>query len=344
VAEQQSDVTGVVPGRVVEVLVRRGDVVAEGAPLVRLRDVDYRLQAAAARAALEQAQARLGMDGTGRVPRPEDTAEVRAAAASRDLAEDGLRRAERLAESGALAQAELDRARAQAAAARAQYDQALNGMRSASAALAQARVAIGQASTAVRESIVRAPFAGEIAEVFVDPGEYVAPQMRVVSLVSTHPLRLEMPVPQEQLAAVARGQAVQVRVPAFPERVFAGVVRRISAAVRADTRALTVEAEVPNEDGALRPGMFARARVELGTTTEGARVPANALLSEAGSHRVFVIGEGSVIEERVVTLAERDGETAVLSGGLRAGERVATSRLDRLTDGVRVAVVADGAR
>jgi RND family efflux transporter MFP subunit len=262
------------------------------------------------------------------------------AMANRDLAEDALRRAERLAEQGALAQAELDRARAQAAAARAQYEQAVNGMRTAIAALAQARVATAQASTAVRESVVRAPLDGEIAEVFVDPGEYVAPQMPVVSLVSTRLLRLALQVPQEHVAAVRRGQPVQVRVSAYPDRVFRGVVRRIGPALRPDTRALTVEAEVSNEDGALRPGMFARARIELGGDLEGVRVPLSAVVSESGSHRVFVIGEGDAIEERVVTLVERGVESAVLSDGLRPGERVATTRTDRLTDGTRVAVDA----
>ena len=135
VADQQSDVTGVVPGRVTAVLVERGDVVAEGAPLVRLRDVDYRLQAAGANAALQQAQARLGITGARASVRPEDTAEVRSAIANRELADESLRRAEQLSQTGAMSQAELDRARATATAAREQYNSALNGMRGAAVAL-----------------------------------------------------------------------------------------------------------------------------------------------------------------------------------------------------------------
>jgi membrane fusion protein (multidrug efflux system) len=72
---------------------------------------------------------------------------------------------------------------------------------------------------------------------------------------------MEIQVPQERISAVHRDQAVEVRVDAYPDRVFAATVRYISAAVRADSRSLIVEALVPNADGALRPGLFATARV-----------------------------------------------------------------------------------
>ena len=336
VADQQSDVTGVVPGRVTAVLVERGDVVAEGTPLVRLRDVDYRLQAAGASAALQQAQARLGITDARAPVRPEDTAEVRGAVANRELADESLRRAEQLSQTGAMSQAELDRARATATAAREQYNSALNGMRGAAVALTQARVALQQAGTAVRESTVRAPFAGEIADRFVDVGEYVAPQMRIVSLVKTDPLRMEMPVPQEQVGAIQRGQTVEIRVDTFPDRVFTGTVRYISASVRTETRSLTVEATVPNADGTLRPGMFATASIDLGGTREGVSVPVAGVLSEAGVNRVFVVRQDGTIEERVVSVASRDTESVVIAEGIRAGERIAVETLDRLADGVRV--------
>ncbi len=336
VADQQSDVTGVVPGRVVEVLVERGSIVAEGDPLVRLRDVDYRLQVAAATAALQQAEARLGVTSPGAAVRAEDTAEVRAAAANDGLARESLRRAEQLAQTGAVSQAELDRARAGAAAAHEQYNSALNGMRGAAIALSQARIALQQAGTAVRESVVRAPFAGEIAERFADVGEYVAPQMRLVSLVKTDPLRVELPVPQERVGVVQRGQTVALRVDAFPDRVFTGTVRYISASVRPETRSLTVEATVPNADGALRPGMFATATIDLGGTRQGVAVPAAAVLREAGVSRVFVVKPDGTIEERVVSVVESDGATVTVSEGVRAGERLAVETLERLADGVRV--------
>ncbi len=335
-ADQSSDVTSIVPGHVMEVLVERGQTVEEGAALVKLRDVDYRLAVAAARAQLAQAQARLGIEGNTDAPRADETAEVLAARANRDLAAEQLTRAEQLVQSGAMSSQQLDQARAAAVAAREQYNSAVNGMRAASSQLQAARVALSQSSSALAESTVRAPFAGEIADRFVEVGEYVTPQSRVVTLVKTHPLRLEVQVPQEQIGAIRVGQQVQVHVDAFPDRTFAGTIRYISAAVRADTRGLVVEATIDNTDGSLRPGLFAQARIDLGGTRNAAVIPESAVLVEAGTPRAFVIVDG-VVEERILTILERSGEEVVVGDGVRPGERVATESLDQLADGERVA-------
>lgn len=334
-ANQQSDVTPIVAGRVVEVLVERGDVVEEGAPLIRLRDVDYRLQMTAAQAQLEQARARLGLTDSQAVVRAEDTAEARTAQVNRELAESTFRRAESLHAHGAMSDADRDRAYASFVAAREQYQGTLNSMRGAVVALQSARVALQQGQNAVRDSLVRAPFAGEIADRFVDVGEYVTPAMRIVSLVSTKPLRLEVQIPQEEIAIVQRGQAVDIRVDAYPERTFRGEIHYISAAVRQDTRGMTVEAVVPNDDGALRPGLFATAHIQLTGTENVLAVPAAGMLDNAGTHRLFVVADGRVAEH-VVSVVSRTREEVLVRGTIPANARIATGTLDRLSDGQRV--------
>lgn len=337
VPDQQSQLTPIVSGRVVEVLVERGATVREGQPLIRLRDVDYRAQAATAQAAMSQARARLGLGQSGQAGsfNPESTADVRAAAANRDLADDAQRRAEQLHQTGAMSDAEYQRAAAQATAAREQYQSALNGTRAAWYAYQQAREAVSTANRAVSDSVVRAPFAGEIAERSVSVGEYVTPQRAVVTLVRTDPLRMEIQIPQERIAQVRRDQPVEVRVDAFPDRVFRGTVRYISAAVRADTRSLVAEAVVPNEDGTLRPGLFATARIDLGAPRQAVEVPARAVASEAGAHRVYVIANNRA-QERVVTLGDRSGDRVVIERGVNPGEQVAVEGVDRLFDGAAV--------
>jgi len=208
-------------------------------------------------------------------------------------------------------------------------------MRGAVVALQSARVALQQGQNAVRDSLVRAPFAGEIADRYIEVGEYVTPAMRVVSLVATKPLRLEVQIPQEQIGLVQRGQSVEVRVDAFPDRVFHGEVHYISAAVRQDTRGLVVEAVVPNDDGALRPGLFASARILLSGTQDVVAVPVAAVLDNAGTHRVFVIENGRV-SEHVVTIADRNAETVLVRDGVPRGAHLATGTLDRLSDGQRI--------
>jgi RND family efflux transporter MFP subunit len=337
-ADEESHVTSVVPGRVVEVLVERGDVVEANAPLIRLRDVDYRLQAQAAQAQLEQARARLGMtDPGGQPPRAEDLPDVVAARSNAELAQATLERSEELARRGVLSAQALDEARSRAASAREQQATALNNARASIASLTSARTTLSQARTSAAEATVRAPFAGEIAERAVSVGEYVAPQTPLVTLVRSDPLRIELSIPQQHLMDVRQGQTVLLTVDAVPDRTFAATVRYVSAAVRAETRSLVVEAVIPNADRLLRPGLFATARLETGGSSPVAVVPPRAVLTQAGVDRVFVVRD-DVVEERVVTVARRTNEEVVIASGLSRGENVATEKLDRLADGVTVRV------
>jgi RND family efflux transporter MFP subunit len=295
--------------------------------------VDYRSSAASASAQLEQAQARLGL-ANGHFD-PESTPEVRAARANRDLAEDALRRAQQLAQTGAISDQDLQRATQSAAAAREQYTSAVNNVRAAFFGYHNARVAVDLSRRNVNDSVVRAPFDGEIAERRANVGEYVTPQRAIVTLVRTNPLRIELQIPQERIPFVQRGQQVDLHVDAFPDRTFHGTISYISAAVRADTRSLVAEAVVPNDDHVLRPGIFTTARLHLNRTQDAVVVPPTAILTEAGTSRAFVIENGR-IEERVVTVAERNPNEIVIDSGLHPNDRVATSNLDRLGDGARV--------
>lgn len=342
IADEDSQVTSVVTGRVVEVFVERGSVVEAGAPILRLRDVDFRLAARAARAQLEQARARIGMeDANAAAPAPDQQPDVVAARSDMELAASNLARAEELAQRGVLAPQALEEARSRAASARERHQTALNNSRASIAALESARVALSQASTSASEATVRAPFAGEIADRRVSVGEFVSPQTPLVTLVRTDPLRIELQVPQRHLTAVQPGQSVVLSVDAVPNRTFTATVRYVSASVRQDTRGLTVEAVVPNPDRLLRPGLFASARLETGGTEEVAVVPSSAVLTMAGVSRAFVVREGR-IEERVVSVAAREEGIVVVAEGLSAGEQVVTEGLDRLADGVPVTVTPAG--
>lgn len=333
-ADEEANLAPLVPGRVVEVLVERGAVVEEGQPLVKLRDTDYRAQQAAARAAVAQAEARLGMDGN-RVPAPEETAEVRSALAQMELADQQYERAQALSERGVYSAAQLDEARTRAETAREQYRLAIQNARGAAAALASAKAQLRQASTAVGDSVVRAPFAGEIAKRNVSVGEYVGPQSQLLTLVRTDPLRLELEIPQNRVLDVRPGQRVRVTLDGVPDRVFEGTVRYVSASVGRQTRALTVEAMVPNPEGILRPGMFARAEIDLARMRDLVAVPPSAILTNAGVHRAFVVSDG-IIEERLVTVADRTEDAVLIESGVRPNEQVATENLDQLFDGARI--------
>ncbi len=336
-ADEESHVAPLVAGRVDEVYVERGSIVAEGDPLVRLRNTDFRLQMSAARAGLESARARLGMEDGAAPPRAEDVPEVQSARAQMELRDSELTRAQGLREQGVFTQSQLDQAAAAAASARSAYATALQNTRASIAGLASAQSTLTQASTALGDSTVRAPFAGEIAARNVSPGEYVSAQSQLITLVRTDPLRIEVQIPQEHLFDVHEDQAVEVRVDAAPDQVFHGTIRYVSAAVEAGSRGMIVEAVIPNSDAEhrLRPGMFARARILLGHDQPMASVPLAAVLTQAGVSRVFIIRDGH-IEERVVSVHEIDGDTVTIADGVAAGDVLATGNLEQLADGMRI--------
>ena len=112
----------------------------------------------------------------------------------------------------------------------------------------------------------------------------------------------------------------------------------MSAAVERNTRSLTVEAVVPNDDGVLRPGLFATARLQTGAAQRVVEVPVAAVRTAAGVSRVYVVRDG-VITERVLSIVERGQSTVTVAEGLDGDEQVAIDAFDQLGDGVAVNVL-----
>lgn len=328
VGARQADLSPLVSGRIVRLHVEIGDRVAEGDPILELRKDDFRSQAAAAQAALEQARARAG-------DRPEKLPDVEAARLAARMARRDLERDERLAARGVISEAALEQSRTRAKTTAAQYDAALDAAKGAVSAVEGAEAQAEQARRALADATLRAPFAGEIADRGVAVGEYVTPQSKAVRLVEVDRLRVRLAVPQEQVPLVHVGQPVSVRVDARPDRTFPGAVRYVSAAVDPESRVLEIEAEVPNPEGLLRPGYFVRAEIALDAQRRVVTVPASAIVDRGDNHSVFVVVDDE-IEERVVEIASREDGVARIEAGVREGEWVVVDDPGRLRDGMRV--------
>jgi RND family efflux transporter MFP subunit len=335
-AEEDAEVAAEVAGRVEATPVERGQAVRTGDPLIRISAAEAEAQAREAQANAAQIEARLGLtDGAAfnleRVP------EVASAKASYELARNEFNRAQRLYEGKLLSQSDFDQRSAQMEATERQYDVARNGAAQQYQALLGARARVTVAQKALADTVVRAPFAGAVGERFVSVGDYVTRGTRVASVIRVDPLRIELTVPEQYVSAVATGRAVTFEVDAYPGETFNGEVRFVSPSVTASTRALTIEAVVPNASGRLKPGFFATARIEEAEPRPGILVPATAVRTTAGTARVFAIA-GDRAEERIVMTGQRVGEQIEIVSGLKGGERVASSNVDALADGVRVAV------
>ena len=364
-SDAATDVAPNVAGKILEVNFDVGSFVSKGSVLVRLdpRDAQIRLEQAQAqveqqRRALETAQAnaeqarvRLGLKPGERF-NVETFSQVKTVKANLELAEKELTRAQRLLESGDLSRSAYDQRRSQRDALLGQLDEARSTaavasqavqtadtqVASARAAIASAQTQVDQARKAITDTAILAPISGYVSERVADPGEYIspsAPNTKIATIVRTSPLRLRIDVPEASIGKVSVGQGISLQTSAYPDRSFAGTVARILPSLNATARTLTVEAEVQNSDGLLKPGQFATVRITQSQPENAVMVPVSAVKAEGDTNKVYVIKDG-VAHERIVQTGLLEGDTIQIKQGLQEGELIATSNLGSLYDGIMV--------
>jgi multidrug efflux pump subunit AcrA (membrane-fusion protein) len=346
--DQQTDVAPQTSGKVVAIGVDIGSYVKRGQMLIQLDESELKLrvdQAAAqveqAKAAVRQAEEKIGLR-SGQAFDPNKVAEVAAAKVALDLAEKNLKRAEKLIESGDVSRSFYDDQRARRDQLKEQYEvqvaqarQNYAGVDVSRTNVANAQAALALARKSLSYAIIPAPIDGFVSERTADLGEYVSPQQKVVTIVRTNPLRIRIDIPEQAIPEVKVGQSVSITTSAWPDKNFAGRIARIAPNVSAQSRTLTVEAEIENNGNALKPGQFATVRILQERAEPAVLVPSRAVVSEAGINRVYVIKDGHA-EQRLVQTGQTDGDLIEIRSGIAADELVATSNLEHLSDGVAV--------
>lgn len=233
---------------------------------------------------------------------------------------------ERLAAQGFISSSALDNSRAQLDTARA-------GLNAAQATLDTTRIA-------QREGTLVAPIAGIVAKRHVLPGEKVAVEQQVLTLVDLRTMELAGSVGTHEVARLSPGMAVQVTVEGSAAPLT-GELARIAPAAEAGTRSIGVTVALPNGQERLRGGQYALARVELADPQLRMVLPAPAVGSSGGQSQVWLIDQG-VLVRRAITLGRRDeagGRIEVLDG-LAADAQVLAARFDNLREGAPARVVA----
>jgi len=346
--DQQTDVAPSIAGKVVAVGVDLGSYVKRGQMIVRLDDVDSKLRVAQAQAQVEQAKAavRQAEEKVGLRPGqafdPSRVPEVATARLALELAEKNLRRSEKLIESGDVSRSSYDQQKAQRDQLKEQYESALSLVRQNYAALMTARANVANAETqlglarrALSYALVFSPIDGYVAERNADLGEYVSPTSKVATVVRINPLRIRIDIPEQAIPEVTVGQSVSVTTSAWPDKNFSGRIARISPNVTASSRTLSVEADIENSGGGLKPGQFATVRILQSRSQPAVLIPARAVRTESGVSRVFVIREGRA-EQRLVQLGHSESDLVEVKSGVASGEQVATSNIDQMSDGMAV--------
>lgn len=288
-AIQGVDVSSEVPGKVTSINFQSGHQVERGDLLVQL-------------------------DSTA------EQAMLRGLKAERALAKLDFDRAKGLAQTSAVSQAQLDRAKSQ-----------LDSL--------AAKVSEQEAQIAKRS--IRAPFAGELGIRRVDLGEFVSPGTEIVTLQNLDPIYVDFTLPERFLKDLSIGQAVEIEVAAFPGTIFQGSISAVSPKVEETTRNVGLQATLPNEARRLRPGMFAQINVLTAGEEAVLTLPRTAITFYPYGDSVYVIdeqaGELTVQRRQVETGRVRNERVEILSG-LKDGELVVNTGQGKLRAGQSVKI------
>ena len=292
----EATVKAKVAGELVQVPVREGESVKQGQVRAKVDLPDVQARVAAREADMQAARAQL------------------------TWAEKNRNQQKQLLEKSFISQSAFDNIQSN-------YDVAAARLRAAEADLVVSRKSLGDA-------VLVAPFAGTVSQRHAQPGERVALDAKVVSIVDLGRLELEASVPPAAIGQVKVGQPVSFRVEGFGERAFEGKIERINPAATAGSRSISVYAVIENRDGLLRGGMFAQGALTLARVEGALAVPASAVREEIGQTFVYAIEDG-VVKKKKVTVGPTDaaGRVQVLDG-LAAGDRIVRVNLGSLREGV----------
>lgn len=310
-------------GRLGEISVDLGSRVKKGQTIARIDPSDYKLRVAQAEAALQQARVRLGLPPAGNSDKidVEQTATVRQAAAVLKEARLSHDRMVELWERKLIARAELDAAVSQLAVADGRYQDAIEEVRNRQAVLVQRRSELEIARQQLADTAIVSPLDGAVSERQAAVGQYLPAGAPVATLVRTDPLRLRLAVPEREARLLRIGQTVDLTVEGDPNK-YHGRVARLSPAIAENNRTLMIEAEVPNGQGVLRPGSFAKADIVVESGQRVVTVPEESIVSFAGIEKILTVENNAAVEKRVRTGRRFDNKRVEILEGIGAGERV----------------------
>jgi membrane fusion protein, multidrug efflux system len=207
--------------------------------------------------------------------------------------------------------------------------------------LKSAEAQVQLARNALRDAVAISPLTGLVAKRHVQPGEKVAFDSPLVTVVDLKDLELQAMVPAVDVPELAIGKGVELVIDGFGERRFTGRVERINPATEPGTRSILVYVGIPNADGALRGGMFATGRIALAASAPVATLPATAVRTEVGQAFVWILADGKLVKRIIVTGARDDAAGRIeIKTALPAGAAVLGAKFDNLKEGAPAIVKA----
>jgi membrane fusion protein (multidrug efflux system) len=214
-------------------------------------------------------------------------------------------------------------------------DEAENNLKvaEADAALAAARLA---------KTEILAPFGGTVGLRSVSVGDYVKEGQDMVNIEQIDTLKADFRVPETLMKQVRAGQTLQVTLDAIGDKAYPGQVYAINPLIDANGRSIVIRANVPNLDGRLRPGMFARVRLFTSDVRDTFVVPEESIIPLGDEKYVYRVVDGKAQRQKVEIGQRLDGKVEIVSG-LAAEDRIVTAGVVKIRDGTAVQVANEPA-
>lgn len=306
-----------VSGRVQSIAVKLGDRVRRGQVLAKIEDQEVREQVRQAEAAFNVAQAT-----------------IRQREADVKFSETNLERSRSLYERQLLPRQTLDDADARHQAAVAQLDLARAQFQQAQARLQELRITLANTN-------IESPVDGYVAKRNLDPGAFASQNAPILAVVDLSTVRMVANLVERDARRVQAGTRATLEVDAYPGEEFSGRVARVAPVFDPATRTAEMEIEVPNASGQLKPGMYARVVLTVGTRDDALVVPRNALVDVEGRRGVFVPEENRA-QFRPVETGLQDDVRVEITRGLDEGTRVITTGALALRHGDPIRLAGEG--
>lgn len=288
-----------IAGKIEQVLVEEGQAVSVGDPLVRLESVELSNAVRTAEDALTKAEVNY------------------------DLANADYNRYQKLYSQGAVSQQQLDTAEAK--------------LKSAQADLSSASVSRDNANQQLGYGVVTAPVDGVVANKTATVGQVVSSGTALMVVQDISQVQAVVNIEQKDLGQVKVGQMAEIKVDAYHDRVFTGLVDGMNPEADSGSRMFRTKIKVDNEDGALKAGMFAKIQLVTGEPIQVLSVPQSAVIQKKGLYYVFTLEDGKAVRHQI-EIGQADHDSIQIKSGLQQGDQVIVSGVNQLKDNEAVKV------
>lgn len=342
-------------GRVEAILVREGEKVRAGQPLIRLEQKDVITQVNQAQAAYDAALANLSSLEQGQFPQQLAQLEsaLKQAEANYNNAKENYERMKELFNEGAIPKQQFESVELQYNLAKEQYESAKTqlsitkektipeSISAAKAQVKQAEAMLSAAKAALDDCIITSPIDGTVGAIAATVGGLASPGYPIITVGNLNSVEIHISVTEDRINGLKVGQEAEVFVDAAGDEPLKGEIISVSPFKDAMTQVYPVKILVPNEQGLLKSGMFARVKLMVALHPEAVTVPEEAVVAYDGKRIVYTL-EGDVAKANVVETGPTSMGKTVILNGLEAGKEIIVEGQDLLTDGAKVKVQGRG--